>query len=157
MTLKEQMDALVLDLVREGIHLSEGVGDIRINPKLRELGRLAAQDERERDIAYATFALGRFVQYSLDGGQREESLHGFMQAYLNLTAAQDGREPLDRRELRSRIAAAPPADPPGSDSGWPSWLSGYETLRAYLRAQRRCRCSAAPHDPAAESGEPCEP
>lgn len=87
------------------------------------------------DIAYATFALGRFVQYALDEGMSEEMAAPFKQAYLNLTADQDGRERLDLRELQSLVATVPQTDLAEDRPSWPFWLHDHERLRRHLRAR----------------------
>lgn len=84
-----------------------------------------------QDIAIATFALGRFVQYRLDEGMAESDLESFMQAYLNLTADLDGRERLSLHELRSQTEAAVPGSLPEDLPAWPAWLSHYERQRCH--------------------------
>jgi hypothetical protein len=90
----------------------------------------------QQDIALATFALGRFVQYRLDDGMEERALEPFMQAYLNLTADLDGRERLSLSELRSRTAIDGLTHPPEASPEWPAWLSFHEKLRGRLLAER---------------------
>jgi hypothetical protein len=94
------------------------------------------------DIEWATFALGRFVQYRLDEKMPEKELEPFMQAYLNLTADLDGREHLDLHELRSRIEAAGLTEQEEDRQEWPSWLRGHERLRRHLRAQKKSQSSS---------------
>jgi len=126
--------------------------DDLIDAHERENGILKFRPMEISDIELAVFALGRFVQYRLDEGMDAANLEDFMQAYLNLTASLDGREPLDLHELPSRIEAAgltaQPEDPPA----WPSWLIGHERLRGHLRAQHSARNTAvldvqSKHDP----------
>jgi hypothetical protein len=93
----------------------------------------------QQDIALATFALGRFVQYRLDDGMEERALEPFMQAYLNLTADLDGRERLSLSELRSRTAIDALTPPPEAAPEWPAWLSLHEQLRSRLLAERNSR------------------
>lgn len=81
------------------------------------------------DIALATFALGRFVQYRLDDGMAESDLEPFMQAYLNLTADIDGRERLSLHALRSQRAVDGLMDQGEDRPEWPSWLAEYENRR----------------------------
>ncbi|HET8555277.1 MAG TPA: hypothetical protein VFL78_10660, partial [Rhodanobacteraceae bacterium] len=95
-----------------------------------------------KDIALATFALGRFVQYRLDEGMDAQLLEPYQQAYLNITADLDGRERLDLRELPARIKAAGLEIAPEDRQAWPSWLQGHEKWRAHLRAQRKLRSSS---------------
>lgn len=91
-----------------------------------------------RDIEYATFALGRFVQYRLDEGMQPADLEEFMQAYLNLRADLDGRAPLAVHELQLQTEVASPANVKAGHRAWPSWFRRDELARSrYLK-----RCSA---------------
>ncbi len=88
------------------------------------------------DIALATFALGRFVQYRLDEGMEEKHLALFKQAYFNLTADLDGRERLSDHALRSHIEAGEQALQEEAFREWPAWLLAHERQRQILLAQR---------------------
>lgn len=92
-------------------------------------------DANREEIALATFALGRFVQYCLDEGMAWKELDVFMQAYLNLTADLDGRGRLSLEAL-SRIGVVAPAAPTAGRRVWPSWLSAHEKLRRRLLSRR---------------------
>ncbi|MER2529288.1 MAG: hypothetical protein ABTR07_15295 [Candidatus Competibacter denitrificans] len=82
------------------------------------------------DIALATFALGRFVQYRLDDGMAESDLEPFMQAYFNLTADLDGRERLSLHALRSQTTVEGPVAQAEGRPEWPSWLIPHEIRRS---------------------------
>jgi len=89
-----------------------------------------------RDIEYATFALGRFVQYRLDEGMAAKDLAEFMQAYLNLRADLDGRAPLAVHELRLQTEVAALTDVQAGRREWPSWFRRDELARS--RHLKRC-------------------
>ena len=73
-------------------------------------------------LGYALFALGRFVDYRISDGMSEDAVHPFMQAYLDLEATLDGREPPCLRELQSQTVVVPPALMPETQTITPAWL-----------------------------------
>lgn len=95
-------------------------------------------------LGYAMFALGRFVDYRLSEGMSEDVLRGFMQAYLTLEAAIEGRESPDLRELQSQTVAVPPDLTQAVQTITPVWLPVGEKLRHIHRAHSMSQCSNAP-------------
>ncbi|OQX07920.1 MAG: hypothetical protein BWK73_26760 [Thiothrix lacustris] len=80
-------------------------------------------------LGCAIFAMGAFVQYRLDDGMHQDYLAVFMQAYLNLEAAAEGREPLDLRALQAQTVTATPEEQRAILTVFPSWLPDGEKLR----------------------------
>ena len=95
-------------------------------------------------LGYALFALGRFVDYRISDGMSEDAVHPFMQAYLDLEATLDGREPPCLRELQSQTVVVPPALMPETQTITPAWLPDGEKLRHIRRAHGMTQCTAAP-------------
>lgn len=83
------------------------------------------------DAAHAVFALGRFVQYRLDEGMDPSELVGYMQAYENIAAAMERRQPITLPEDAAHIGAAP--DALYAVHGWPGWLVDHGLLVTRLQ------------------------
>lgn len=83
----------------------------------------------DKDLAYAIFALGRFIEYRLGDGMSEEAIKPFVQSYLNLTARRDCREPLSYDALESQKVIDAPVDQEAIHQWWALWLSGGEKLK----------------------------
>lgn len=96
-------------------------------------------------LNYATFALGRYVQYRLDEGTEEHYLHEFMDAYFILTAALEDREPLSRAELQAHSAATTPRPQESGFLQWPTWLLPHERVLRYLQQHGSGPNTAAHH------------
>ena len=95
-------------------------------------------------LGYAMFALGRFIDYRLSEGMSESVLHGFMQAYLTLEAAIEGRESPGLRELQSQTVAVPPDLTQAVQTITPAWLPDGEKLRHIHRALDTSQCTNPP-------------
>jgi len=104
------------------------------------------------DVGIAIFALGRYVQVLIDEGcaPREKLVGPLMQAYLNLTAASDGREPLSLRELQDLEEAEAREIPQPQEAkfrDWPSWLSAHERFRRRFLSRATLQNTLCPRVP----------
>lgn len=77
---------------------------------------------RDTDVALAIFALGRFIDYRLAEGMDEGDLVEFKQAYLNLSAHAQGREPPNLHELQAQKVVLSPEDEVLLREVTPTWL-----------------------------------
>lgn len=99
---------------------------------------------KESDVGIALFALGRFIDYRLEEGMNRADLEPWMQAYLNLEATLEGREPHALHALQAQTVAASPAERVGMNQWGPSWLPDCEKLRLHRKSLETCRYSGDP-------------
>lgn len=96
----------------------------------------------------AIFAIGRFIQYRLDDGMNPKELEPFMQAYLNLEAEAEDRQPHDLHALQSQTITATPEEQREALTISPAWLPDGEKLRHIHRFHDNDLCTTAPDAPA---------
>lgn len=92
-------------------------------------------------LAYAVFALGRFIDYRLAEGMKREYLIEFMETYFQLLGQLEGREYLVDREQLSREVIAWQDLPPEIQMISPSWLPDDEKQTVHRRARSIAPCS----------------
>lgn len=96
----------------------------------------------------AIFALGRFIDYRLEEGMSRKELAPFMQAYLNLEAEAEDRQPHDLHALQSQTTTATPEELREALTFSPAWLPDGEKLRHIRRFRDNERCTTALDAPA---------